>query len=218
MAKYHETGIPKWQKTREIWDKKYSQYEYAYGTNPNEFLKSVLDTFPSGSILLPAEGEGRNAVYAALKGFEVTAFDISSEGKKKALRLAKTANVNFDYQVGDFLKMDFVENSFDAAALIFAHFPPNILSTYHKKIGSLVKPEGFVIMEGFSTNNLVIREKNPEIGGPNMLEMLFSVESIKEDFPEFEIVELEEVETELNEGAYHNGTAKVIRFIGKKKS
>lgn len=206
-------------KMLEMWDKRYSENGFAYGTRPNEFFKDTLNEYQlSGKLLLPAEGEGRNAVYAALKGFDTTAFDISNEGKKKALRFAKTANVSIEYEVGDFLKMDFEENSFDVAALIYAHFPPNILSTYHKKIGSLIKPGGILILEGFSKNNLPLREKNPKIGGPNKLEMLFSVESIKNDFPDFEILALEEVETELQEGNYHNGTAKLIRFIGKKNS
>lgn len=201
-----------------MWDKRYSSKGYAYGTIPNVFFKNSIEKFGlSGKILLPAEGEGRNAVYAAKKGLEVTAFDISDEGRKKALLLAKNANVNVEYELGDFLKMEFAKNSFDAAALIFAHFPPNILSTYHRRIASLIKPGGLMILEGFSKNNLALRERNPEIGGPNRLEMLFSVECIKEDFFDFEIIELEEVETDLNEGIYHNGTAKVIRFIGRKK-
>ena len=65
------------------------------------------------------------------------------------------------------------------------------------------------------TNRL--RAKNPKVGGPGQLEMLFSVESIRKDFPDFDILELEEVETELMEGTYHNGLANVIRFVGKKK-
>jgi ubiquinone/menaquinone biosynthesis C-methylase UbiE len=167
------------------------------------------------SLLL--RGEGRNAVHAAQKGLEAVAFDISNEGSKKALKLAEKEKVSIRYEVGDFLEMDFTENSFEAAALIYAHFPPPILRTYHRKIASLIKPNGLVILEGFSKNNLPLREKDPKVGGPNRPEMLFSVDSIKNEFPEFEILELEEVETELSEGAYHNGIARVIRFVGKKR-
>jgi len=202
---------------KEMWDERYRSKRYAYGTAPNVFFKSSLEKYLlEGSILLPAEGEGRNAVYAAQLGLDVTAFDISEEGRKKALRLAKSHNVDINYKVGDFLEMDFSEKSFDVAALIYAHFSPEFLSSYHKKIARLIKPNGMIILEGFSKNNLPLREKNPKIGGPKNLEMLFSSETIRKEFPNFEILELEEVETELNEGDFHIGIAKVIRFVGKK--
>lgn len=75
------------------WDKRYSSEEFAYGEEPNKYLKQQLDKLKVGTILFPAEGEGRNAVYAALLGWNVFAFDISKEGKKKALQLAKSNNV-----------------------------------------------------------------------------------------------------------------------------
>ena len=200
-----------------MWNERYSSEEYAYGKEPNAFFKTSLDKYcPKGSILLPAEGEGRNAVYAAKKGLEVIAFDISEEGRSKALQLAQAENVSIRYEVGNFIKMDMAENSIDVAALIYAHFPPNILSDYHKKIASLIKPNGLIILEGFSKNNLPLREKDPRVGGPNNIDMLFSVESINNDFPNFEIIELEENEIDLQEGLHHNGIAKVIRFVGKK--
>ena len=115
------------------------------------------------------------------------------------------------------MTMNFMDQSFEAAVLIYAHFPPNMISDYHKKIARLLKPEGLVILEGFSKNNIPYREKNPAIGGPNIEEMLFSTESISADFPNFEILQLEEVETELRESDFHNGTGKVIQFVGRKK-
>jgi ubiquinone/menaquinone biosynthesis C-methylase UbiE len=98
---------------------------------------------------------------------EVSAFDISVEGENKALQLAQAENVSIDYHVGDFLKMDFPENHFDAAALIYAHFPLHFLADYHRRIARLIKPHGLVILEGFSKNNLPLRAKNPGIGGPD---------------------------------------------------
>ncbi|MDB4107333.1 class I SAM-dependent methyltransferase [Bacteroidia bacterium] len=201
-----------------MWNERYSSKDYAYGSEPNDYFAICLAKYsPTGKILCAAEGEGRNAVHAAKIGLDAYAFDISEEGKKKALQLSNTHGVSINYAVGDFLQMDFTKNSFDATALIYAHFPPNILSTYHQKIASLIKPNGLVILEGFSTNHLELRNKNPKVGGPKKLEMLFSIESIQKDFKDFEILELEEVEIELNEGLYHNGLGKVIRFVCKKK-
>lgn len=203
---------------KEMWDKRYSLKEYVYGTTPNEFFKSSIEQYRvKGSILLPAEGEGRNAVFASKKGLEVVAFDISEEGRKKAQQLAEKEHVKIRYEVGDFMNMEFLDNSFDAAALIFAHFSPQLLSRYHQRISRLIKPEGLIILEGFSKRNLPLREKNPEIGGPKNIEMLFSIETIRHDFPQLEILQLEEVESKLNEGAFHQGVARLIRYVGRKK-
>lgn len=205
-------------KMKEMWEDRYAADAYAYGIQPNEFFKETLHTFQlKGEVLFPAEGEGRNAVYAAKNGLKTTAFDISNNAKSKALQLAKLEKVTISYEVGDFLKLAFVEKTFDAAVLIYAHFPPPLLAVYHKKIGELIKPNGLVILEGFSKNNLKYREENPAIGGPNAVEMLFSTETIKNDFPNFEIIQLEEVEVTLSEGEFHQGKGSVIRFIGRKK-
>ncbi len=202
---------------KEMWDDRYASEGYAYGTDPNIFFKETLKRFNiKGKLLLPAEGEGRNAVYAATQGLEVFAFDISNSGKEKALQLAEKANVNINYGVGDFFDLTFLKEKFDAAALIYAHFSPSLLSEYHKKIGELIRPGGFIILEGFSKGHLPLRKINPNVGGPDKEEMLFSMDSIRNDFSAFEIIQLEEVEIELAEGKYHNGVGKVIRFIGKK--
>ncbi len=204
---------------KEMWNDRYGASSYAYGKEPNQFFEQTLTQHSlSGTILLPAEGEGRNAVYAAKFGLRVTAFDISEAGKIKAMALAAANNVTINYEVGDFLKMDFEPASFDSIALIYAHFPPSILSIYHQRLVELLKPNGLLFLEGFSTENLSYRAANPQIGGPDKIEMLFSVEGIKKEFPTLEIVQLAEVEVTLNEGLYHIGKGKVIRYIGRKKS
>ena len=113
--------------------------------------------------------------------------------------------------------LELLKEKFDAVALIFAHFTTDIVSDYHKKITELLKPNGMVILEGFSKNHLEFQKNNPKAGGPKNLEMLFSKETMTRDFPDFEIIKLEEVEVELDEGIFHQGKAKVIRFIGRKK-
>lgn len=206
-------------KMSEMWDERYSKTEYAYGIEPNHFLKATIDDLQlTGSMLFPAEGEGRNAVYAAQNGLNVTAFDISIEGKNKALKLANQEKVEIDYQVGDFFELACAKKKYNAIALIFAHFPPPILSKYHQKLAELIEPNGFVILEGFSKSHLAYREENPKVGGPNNIDMLFSKASIQADFSGFEILHLEECEVELMEGIYHQGKGSVIRFIGRKMS
>lgn len=104
------------------WNERYSEEEFAFGTQPNNFLKEQIEQLEPGSILFAAEGEGRNAVYAAQLGWKVSAFDISIKGQKKAIRLAAEKSVSIDYQVGELDQLDFKPNQFDAIALIYAHF------------------------------------------------------------------------------------------------
>jgi 2-polyprenyl-3-methyl-5-hydroxy-6-metoxy-1,4-benzoquinol methylase len=200
-----------------FWNDRYKNKEFAYGKNPNVFFKETINELNlSGKILLPAEGEGRNAVYAAKNGLDVTAFDISEEGKIKALELARSERVKIDYKVGELNQLNLKKNSFDSLALIYAHFPENIKEKLHKELAELIKPNGYLILEGFSINNLELRKKNPKIGGPGKKGMLFSEKEMKETFKNFEIIQLSETLIELNEGNFHNGLASVIRFVGKK--
>ncbi|UKB82128.1 class I SAM-dependent methyltransferase [Chryseobacterium sp. MEBOG06] len=198
------------------WNDRYSSEEFAYGTEPNNYLKEQLEKLKPSSILFPAEGEGRNAVFAATKGWNVSAFDISSEGKAKALLLAENQNVIIDYQVGELQNLNFQKEHFDAIALIYAHFPADIKSSIHIMLNQYLRKGGFIIFEAFSKNHLEYVTKNEKVGGPKDIGSLFSIDEIKTDFPDYKILELEEKEIELNEGLFHNGTGSVIRFTGQK--
>jgi SAM-dependent methyltransferase len=199
------------------WDERYRNDEFAYGTQPNNYLRDQLQKLETGSILFPAEGEGRNAVFAAQLGWNVSAFDISTEGKNKALLLAENNNVKIDYQVGELQNLNFKKEQFDVIALIYAHFPADIKSSLHKMLDQYLRKDGFIIFEAFSKKHLEFVLKNEKVGGPKDIESLFSIDEIKSDFPDYDIIELVETEIELSEGVFHNGTASVIRFLGKKK-
>lgn len=199
------------------WNDRYKKKEFAYGIEPNEFLKEQIQKIDTGTILFGAEGEGRNAIHTAKNGWNVSAFDISQEGKNKALQLAAKNNVSIDYQVGQLPNLNFEDEQFDAIALIYAHFPPNIKSKYHRILDKKLKKGGIIIFEAFGKNNLKYRNENPKIGGPSDLNSLFSTDELKSDFKNYEILQLEEKLIELNEGMCHNGKGSVIRFIGRKK-
>ncbi|MBE9463363.1 class I SAM-dependent methyltransferase [Dyadobacter subterraneus] len=199
------------------WNDRYSNEEFAYGETPNNYLNEQLVKLPVGKILFPAEGEGRNAVFAAKSGWAVSAFDISIEGKNKALKLAEKNEVNIDYQVGELQNLNLETGYFDVIALIYAHFPADIKSLYHKTFDKYLKQGGSIIFEAFSKKHIDYIAANPKVGGPKDIESLFSMEEIKSDFANYEIIELTETEIQLNEGIFHNGKGSVIRFVGRKK-
>ncbi|WP_276877682.1 class I SAM-dependent methyltransferase [Chryseobacterium joostei] len=198
------------------WDERYGSEQFAYGTDPNHYLKEQLNKLSPGRILFPAEGEGRNAVFAATKGWNVSAFDISANGQKKAFQLAEQNHVNIDYQVGELSTLNYQKEQFDVIALIYAHFPASVKSSIHQTLNQYLRKGGFIIFEAFSKNHLEYIAKDEKVGGPKDIESLFSIDEIKADFPDYNIVELTETEIDLNEGLFHNGTGSVIRFVGQK--
>jgi SAM-dependent methyltransferase len=199
------------------WNDRYNQKEYAYGERPNNYLKEQLEKLKAGTILFPAEGEGRNAVFAAKLGWSVSAFDISIEGRKKAIQLAELNDVTIDYKVGELGELNYGKDQFDAIALIYAHFPADIKSAYHQQLDQYLKKGGLIIFEAFSKKHLEYISRNDKVGGPADIRMLFSIDELISDFPNYEIIELAEKEIELSEGLYHNGKGSVIRFVGRKK-
>lgn len=196
---------------KDFWDKRYASQQFAYGEMPNHFFKSEISKIPPGKILLPAEGEGRNGVYAATLGWEVTAFDISKEGKIKATLLASKNDVNINYLVSNLEDLGFPENEFDVIALIFAHFPADKRAIFHKKLLQYLKPGGTLILEGFNKKQLRYSS-----GGPKNEAMLFSQEELTADFKELNIISLEEQVETISEGPFHEGEAALIKLLARK--
>ncbi len=201
---------------KQVWDKRYKEQGYAYGKCPNLFFREWLQKFEPGSILMPADGEGRNGVFAAQSGHKVTSFDLSTEGRIKALELAKEKKVTIDYFVGDLAHLHFEKGSFDGIGLIYAHFEASQKSSFHKKLDTYLKPGGIIILEAFSKKHLSFIKQDPKVGGPKDMGMLYSTEEIIHDFNNYEILLLEEKEIDLEEGKYHIGKGSVIRFVGRK--
>ena len=194
---------------KDFWNKRYTEDSFAYGTLPNAYMKQELDKLAPGSLLLPAEGEGRNAMYAVSKGWDVIAFDYSSAAQKKALQLSEKTGLSLDYQVMDVLNFR-SSKKFDVVGLCYAHFPVDIRANAHLHLLQFLKPGGVVIFEAFSKTQL-----GKASGGPKNEEMLFSIQEIKKEFKGLDFEFLEEIMVYLNEGEYHQGEASVIRFVGK---
>ena len=198
------------------WDNRYKGTEFAYGKAPNSFFETWLKKFEPGAVLMPADGEGRNGVFAAQLGWNVTSFDLSEEGQSKALQLAKERGVTLRYLVGELAQLGLEKETFDVIGLIYAHTLAEKKSIFHRELNDYLRPGGLVIFEAFSKKHLHFRNLDPKAGGPADINMLFSKSEIMADFENYEMVMLEEEEIMLNEGKYHNGTCSVIRFIGRK--
>ena len=195
----------------EFWNQRYSIAEYVYGEEPNQFFASQISGLKPGNLILPCEGEGRNAVFAATLGWQVKAFDGSSEGRNKAFQLAEKKKVVIDYAIADATVVQYPENSTDVVAFIYAHFSNSQRTKIHKKAVSWLKPGGKIILEAFNPDQL---QNNS--GGPKDLAMLYTLEMLQNDFSGLRIDLIQNIQTTLKEGAFHDGVADVVQFVGTK--
>ena len=199
------------QEAKQFWDDRFSSGNYIYGTEPNTYFKKELDKLDPGYLLLPAEGEGRNAIYAAREGWKVDAFDISDKGRHKAQELAKRNHVTINYYLSTYKDFDVENNAYDAIGLIYAHLHASKRNSIHQKLISGLKPDGSLILEAFSKAQL-----GSDSGGPQDPDMLYDLNELQKDFSGLKILHAESTEIELKEGVHHEGTAHVIRFLAKK--
>lgn len=192
---------------KEIWDERFSGTDYMYGTEPNPQFKLFIDNLSKGSLLLPGEGEGRNAVFAARMGHTVTAVDQSEQGKIKAMALAHQHGIEFDYLTIDLLDSQLTLYPYDAVALVFLHLPPGFRAIFHQHLHRLIKPNGHLFIVGFSTEQLDYHS-----GGPKTLDWLYTPELLANDFNNYQIVQNEKITTHLSEGQGHQGEASLVIF------
>ena len=198
--------------TNSFWNERYSENEFVYGESPNLFFAETIAQLQPGIIILPCDGEGRNAVHAARNGWDVKAFDLSEAAKLKAEHLALKYAVIIDYQVLDAALASYPDGSAEVVGLIYTHLPPSIRLVLHANIIKWLKPGGKLILETFCPNQL----KNSS-GGPKDVEMLYNKELLQSDFKNLSIDYLEYAQIKLNEGKFHQGAADVIRMIATKK-
>jgi SAM-dependent methyltransferase len=198
--------------SKEFWNERYAAHESVYGTPPNEFFKEQLQNLSPGKILLPAEGEGRNAIYAASLGWQVTAFDFSEVAKAKSLALAAEFGItSIDYKVQDLSTILLPEKEFDVVALIYVHLSESVRRHLVQQCIKCLKPDGKLIMEVFSKHQLQYTS-----GGPKDESMLYTCSMLADLFKDLTIVRNEEVVENLNEGPFHSGLASIVRFVAIK--
>ena len=196
----------------EFWDERYSSSEFVYGSEPNEFFKEQIQKLVPGKFLMIGEGEGRNAAFAAKHGWEVDAVDFSLVAKEKAINFAKNNGVFINYDVSDLSKYNFKQNYYDAVANIYLHLNRKLRKVIYSNCISSLKAGGTIILEVFDKDQL-----GRNSGGPQNLEMLYSIDELKEDFQTMSITLLEKKLITLGEGAHHKGEAAVVRMIAIKK-
>lgn len=194
-----------------MWDERYNVEHYVYGTDPNQFLEQNIDRLPQGEVLCLAEGEGRNAVFLARRGYQVTAVDASAVGLAKAERLAAEHRVRIGTIRTDLADYDLGDERWDAVVSIFAHVPPPIRARLHGQMRQALKPGGVLLLEAYTPAQI-----GRGTGGPSAPEMMMSATQLREELTGLHFQHLQELERDVVEGEFHTGRASVVQLIAER--
>ncbi len=192
----------------QFWDDRYRADDYAYGREPNEFLRMQAHRIPLGRVLCLAEGEGRNAVFLAGLGHDVTVVDFSAEGLAKAQRLAAERNVKIATVHADLAAYAPEQVAFSGIVAIFAHLPPPVRKHVHGWVHGALRPGGVFILEAYTPRQLVCGT-----GGPRDAALLMTLAELEDELSGLTIELGREVDREIHEGAFHSGTSATVQIV-----
>lgn len=194
-----------------MWDERYSSEQFAYGKEPNDFLREVVDRLPVGRTLCLAEGEGRNAVFLATRGHDVTAVDMSLVGLGKANRLAEERDVTIETVHADLADFSIIPEDWDVIVSIFAHLPPALRRKVHQEVVAGLRPGGIFLLEAYTPEQL-----RYGTGGPPVEEMMMTLRNLEQELDGLEWLHAKELVREVHEGEFHHGDGAVVQLIGRK--
>ncbi|HEY9193990.1 MAG TPA: class I SAM-dependent methyltransferase [Methyloversatilis sp.] len=199
----------------DFWSDRYRSVgeDFLFGTAPNRFLASQTALLLRGQRALSiADGEGRNAVWLAKRGLQVTATELSPVALDKAARLAAAEDVSVDFIHADALNWTYPESCFDLVVGIFIQFAsPAERAALFDDMKRTLKPGGRIVLQGYTPRQLEYRT-----GGPSAVENLYTPELLRESFADCDIELLTEYEDVLDEGLAHRGQSALIGMVARK--
>lgn len=200
-------------KVEEHWNERFQGETYAYGEEPNVFIKEQAKRLePNQKVIAFAEGEGRNAVYLARHGHDVTAVDYAVAGLEKTKKLARRYRVEVQTKQVDLLQDELPKGTYDVGLMVFGHFSKQGQKTVLTKLLDAVKPGGIIMMEVYSEAQLQYGT-----GGPKNLDMLYDPSDLLTWAKKHHLLHYFCGETERNEGVLHTGKCHVIQLAFQKK-
>lgn len=194
-----------------MWNERYSEAGFAYGTEPNDFLFENFSKLTKGKVLCLAEGEGRNAIFLATNGFDVTAVDLSEVGLEKTLSLAEQNKVTVKTVCADLSDFTIDENYWDSIVSIWVPLPSVVRRVLHQKVVRGLKTGGTFLLEAYTPQQLEFRT-----GGGKEVDLMMSLNSLEEELKGLHFDIGREVVREIHEGKYHNGQSAVVQVLARK--
>jgi 2-polyprenyl-3-methyl-5-hydroxy-6-metoxy-1,4-benzoquinol methylase len=202
----------KWANPQKMWDERFGQAEPVYGVSPNAFLEAQAKRWaPGARVLVPGDGYGRNGIWLARRGFQVSTVDLSPVGVERSRKAAAAAHVQMTIECADLAKWNWPVGEFDVVASIFVHLSSDVRPRIHHSMVGTLKPDGLLVLEAFSPAQLQYSS-----GGPKQTDLLYNAEALRRDFAGAEILELGEQVVNLSEGTLHSGLGAVVRGVFRK--
>lgn len=194
----------------EFWNDRYRGDAYTYGTAPNQFVRRHVNALPAGGAVVElGAGEGRNAIYLAEQGFDVTALDYAAEGLRKLEQLATKRGVSVATIHADVTGWQ-PARTWDGLICTFLHLPPDARGAFYQTMQQALRPGGMLVAEWFRPEQVT---EGYESGGPPAVEMMVTADELRTHFPAAGIQHIEALETTLDEGPHHSGPAAVVQLI-----
>lgn len=197
------------------WDERYAEDGFAFGVEPNDFLREVVELLPKGRTLCLGDGEGRNGVFLAAHGHQVVTVDLSPVGVVKARRLATDRGVAIDARVVDLAEFELGHGEWDCIVSVFCHLPPALRHAVHSAVPAALRSGGCFVLEAYRAANI-----GRGVGGPQNAEMTVELEHLLDDFGEAAGMSVSigrEVERHIVEGRYHNGMSATTQLLVRKR-
>ena len=199
----------------EMWDNRFAGEKFAYGKEPNVWLaERISEISPpvNNKALIPADGEGRNAVWCARLGWNTEVFDLSAQGKIKCEMLAAEHGVSVDYNVSDLRNLQLSGEHFDLIAFSWFHTPSELRKEKFPMFMTALKKGGHLIIEGYHKTQMPL-----DSGGPKSMDLLWDLDEVLEEFldslpGEVKIEHAAVTSTILDESDLHTGLARVVRL------
>lgn len=197
-----------------MWDERYAAEGFLFGTAPAAFLsKHAQRLSPGARTLVVGDGEGRNSVFLAEAGLEVTSMDISEVAVAKAQGLAAERGVEVAFSVADVLAWSWTPNAYDLVVAVFIQFLlPKQRDVVFEGLSATLRSRGTLMLHGYRPEHLELGG----VGGPPLAECMYTESMLRAAFPELEVDVLESYDADLREGAGHTGTSALIDFIAHK--
>jgi 2-polyprenyl-3-methyl-5-hydroxy-6-metoxy-1,4-benzoquinol methylase len=198
----------------QFWNERFDKEEFIFGKEPNVYLVQKANEYlkPAYQVLCIADGEGRNGVWLAKQGMQVTGFDASDIALAKANQFAKDNQVEVKYSFSDTDSFAWHANTYDAVIGIFIQFAdPAMRERIFQKTYEALKPGGIFILQGYTPKQLEYKT-----GGPSLIEHLYTEELIRNLAKDFHILELKSYEQELSEGPRHTGMSAILGLVAQK--
>lgn len=205
MALISDRAITR-QEAMKIWfNSVYSTNHGFFSERPNAFLADAMRALRPGTALDVSMGQGRNSVFLAQMGWDVTGFDVSDEGLAIARKHAEKAGVKIKTVTAGYQDFEFGSNRWDLIAMIYAFIPLHDPAFVRKIVNSL-RPGGVIVLE-----SRLLTDRHAE-GRLSQLIGITLPNELRTIFGNLTMVRYEEVDAAPDFGS---GTAPLVRMIAR---